>query len=168
GPDPVHLAPVVHLRRPARRDHRRRLLPRDAPPLPERSGRRSVPRPAAAPTGDPRPDVEARARDPRHRRPHAGRLDDRSAAPVATALLLLSLPLVPVATAVHISPWLGAVAILALGLSWHIPAQSPEYLVAYGATHGRLYSYAQGRRMALAYEAIALAALALSLPYLPL
>src|SRR5438552_2983671 len=81
------------------------------------------------------------------------------------AILLLSLALIPVATAVHISPWLGAVAILALGLSWHIPAQSPEYLVAYGATHGRLYSYAQGRRMALAYEAIALAALALSLPY---
>ena len=81
------------------------------------------------------------------------------------AILLLSLALIPVATAVHISPWLGAVAILALGLSWHIPAQSPEYLVAYGATHGRLYSYAQGRRMALAYEAIALAGLALCLPY---
>lgn len=81
------------------------------------------------------------------------------------AILLLSLALIPVATAVHISPWLAAVAILALGLSWHVPAQSPEYLVAYGATHGRLYSHAQGRRMALVYEAIALAGLALCLPY---
>ena len=81
------------------------------------------------------------------------------------AILLLSLALIPVATAVHVSPWLAAVAILALGLSWHVPAQSPEYLVAYGATHGRLYSHGQARRMALAYEAIALAGLALCLPY---
>ena len=81
------------------------------------------------------------------------------------AILLLSFGLIKVATAVHISPWLVAVAILALGLSWHVPAQSPEYLVAYGATHGRLYSHAQARRMAFAYEAIALAGLALCLPY---
>ena len=81
------------------------------------------------------------------------------------AVLLLSFAFIPVATAVNISPWLVAVAILALGLSWHVPAQSPEYLVAYGATHGRLYSHAQGRRMALVYEAIALAGLALCLPY---
>jgi len=81
------------------------------------------------------------------------------------AVLLLSFAFIPVATAVNISPWLVAVAILALGLSWHVPAQSPEYLVAYGATHGRLYSHAQGRRMALVYEAIALAGLAICLPY---
>jgi CRP-like cAMP-binding protein len=81
------------------------------------------------------------------------------------AILLLSLALIPVATAVNISPWLAAIAILALGLSWHVPAQSPEYLVAYGATHGRLYSHAQARRMAVAYELIALAGLAVCLPY---
>jgi DASS family divalent anion:Na+ symporter len=81
------------------------------------------------------------------------------------AVLLLSFALIPVATAVNISPWLAAVAILALGLSWHVPAQSPEYLVAYGATHGRLYSHAQARRMAFVYEAIALAGLAVCLPY---
>ena len=81
------------------------------------------------------------------------------------AILLLSLALIPVATAVHISPWLAAIAILALGLSWHIPAQSPEYLVAYGASHGRLYSHAQARRVALAYDGIALGALAVCLPY---
>jgi len=81
------------------------------------------------------------------------------------AVLLLSFAFIPVATAVNISPWLVAVAILALGLSWHVPAQSPEYLVAYGATHGRLYSHGQGRRMAFGYEAIALAGLAVCLPY---
>ena len=81
------------------------------------------------------------------------------------AILLLALALIPVATAVGISPWLAAVAILALGLSWHVPAQSPEYLVAYGATHGRLYSHVQARRMAFVYEAIALAGLAVCLPY---
>jgi DASS family divalent anion:Na+ symporter len=81
------------------------------------------------------------------------------------AILLLSLALIPVATAVQISPWLAVIAILALGLSWHVPAQSPEYLVAYGASHGRLYSHGQARRMAIAYDAIALAGLALCLPY---
>jgi DASS family divalent anion:Na+ symporter len=81
------------------------------------------------------------------------------------AILLLALPLVPVASHLGISPWLAAIAILALGLSWHLPAQSPEYLVAYGATHGRLYSHGQARKMAFAYQAIALAGLALCLPY---
>jgi DASS family divalent anion:Na+ symporter len=81
------------------------------------------------------------------------------------AILLLALPLIPVATQIGISPWLAAVAILALGLSWHLPAQSPEYLVAYGATHGRLYSHQQARRMAFAYQGLALAGLALSMPY---
>jgi hypothetical protein len=64
-----------------------------------------------------------------------------------------------------ISPWLAAIAILSLGLAWHVPAQSPEYLVAYGASHGRLYSHVQARRMAIAYAAIALAGLAICLPY---
>jgi CRP-like cAMP-binding protein len=81
------------------------------------------------------------------------------------AILLLSLALIPVAVAVGLNPWLVVIAILALGLSWHIPAQSPEYLVAYGASQGRLFTHAQGRRMALAYDAIALAGLAICLPY---
>ena len=81
------------------------------------------------------------------------------------AILLLSLALIPVAPAVGLHPWLAVIPILALGLSWHIPAQSPEYLVAYGASQGRLFSHAQGQRMAFAYDAIALAGLALCLPY---
>jgi len=81
------------------------------------------------------------------------------------AILLLSLALIPVAIAVGVHPWLAVIPVLALGLSWHVPAQSPEYLVAYGASHGRLYSHRQGRRMAFAYDAIGLAGLALCLPY---
>jgi di/tricarboxylate transporter len=81
------------------------------------------------------------------------------------AILLLSLALIPVAPVAGLHPWLVVIPILALGLSWHIPAQSPEYLVAYGASQGRLFSHAQGRRMALAYDAIALAGLAICLPY---
>ena len=81
------------------------------------------------------------------------------------AILLLGLGLIPVAESVQINPWLAVIAILSLGVSWHVPSQSPEYLVAYGATHGRLYSHVQARKMAFAYEGIALAGLALSLPY---
>ena len=75
------------------------------------------------------------------------------------------MPLIPVAANIGISPWLAAIAILALGLCWHVPAQSPEYLVAYGATHGRAYSHVQARKMAFAYQGIALAGLAICLPY---
>ena len=78
---------------------------------------------------------------------------------------MVLLALIPVAESVQINPWLAVIAILSLGVSWHVPSQSPEYLVAYGATHGRLYSHLQARKMAFAYEGIALAGLALSLPY---
>lgn len=81
------------------------------------------------------------------------------------AILLLCLALIPVAIPLGTHPWLVVIAILALGLSWHMPALSPEFLVASSSTHGRLYTHAQGRRMAVAYAAIALAGLALSLPY---
>src|SRR5439155_20236561 len=42
------------------------------------------------------------------------------------AILLLSLAPLPVATAVRLQPWLAVVAILARGLSRHVPAQSPH------------------------------------------
>ena len=89
----------------------------------------------------------------------------RSFLPADQAILLLSLAFIPVATTIGVHPWLAVIAILALGLSWHVPAQTPEYLVAQAASEGRLYSNAQARRAAFAYIGVGLASLALCLPY---
>jgi di/tricarboxylate transporter len=89
----------------------------------------------------------------------------RSVLPADQAILLLSLAFIPVATTIGVNPWLAVIAILALGLSWHVPAQTPEFLVAQAASEGRLYSNGQARRAALAYIAVGLTSLALCLPY---
>jgi len=89
----------------------------------------------------------------------------RSVLPADQAVILLGLGLIPIAGAVGVHPWLVVVAILTLGLSWHVVAQTPEYLVAHVASEGRLYSHGQARRAAFAYLVVAFAALALSLPY---
>jgi hypothetical protein len=64
-----------------------------------------------------------------------------------------------------VHPWLVVIAILTFTLSWHVIAQTPEYLVASVASEGRLYSNQQARRAAFAYLVIAFAALTLSLGY---
>lgn len=89
----------------------------------------------------------------------------RSLLPADQAILLLSLAFIPVATTIGVHPWLAVIAILALGLSWHVPAQTPEFLVAQAASEGRLYSNAQARRASFAYIGVGLASLALCLPY---
>jgi len=89
----------------------------------------------------------------------------RSVLPADQAVILLGLALIPIAATVGVHPWLVVIAILTLGLSWHVVAQTPEYLVAHVASEGRLYSHGQARRAAFAYLVVAFAALALSLPY---
>ena len=89
----------------------------------------------------------------------------RSFLPADQAILLLSLAFIPVATTIGVHPWLAVIAILALGLSWHVTAQTPEFLVAQAASEGRLYSNAQARRAAFAYVAVGLTSLAVCLPY---
>jgi len=89
----------------------------------------------------------------------------RSVLPADQAVILLGLALIPIAGTVGVHPWLVVIAILTMALSWHVVAQTPEYLVAQVASEGRLYSHTQARRAAFAYLVIAFAALALSLPY---
>ena len=89
----------------------------------------------------------------------------RSILPADQAILLLSLAFIQVATTFGVHPWLAVIAILALGLSWHVPAQTPEFLVAQAASEGRLYTNAQARRASFAYIGIAFASLMLCLPY---
>ena len=89
----------------------------------------------------------------------------RSFLPADQAILLLSLAFIKVAPTFGVHPWLAVIAILALGLSWHVPAQTPEFLVAQAASEGRLYSSSQARRASFAYIGVALASLVLCLPY---
>lgn len=89
----------------------------------------------------------------------------RSVLPADQAVILLGLALIPIAGAVGVHPWLVVIAILTFALSWHVVAQTPEYLVAHVASEGRLYSHSQARRAAFAYLIVAFTALALCLPY---
>ena len=81
------------------------------------------------------------------------------------ALLVLGMALLPAAPALGVEPWVVVAAILATNFLWLFPTQTPIYLVAYAAAGRRLYTHAQARRVALAYTAVSLAALALVLPY---
>jgi DASS family divalent anion:Na+ symporter len=89
----------------------------------------------------------------------------RSVLPADQAVILLGIGLIPIAGAVGVHQWMVVIAILTFALSWHVAAQTPEYLVAHVASEGRLYSHAQARRAAFAYLVVAFIALALCLPY---
>jgi hypothetical protein len=81
------------------------------------------------------------------------------------AVLLLGLALIPVAPALGIEPSLVVVAMVATMMLWYLPAQSPEYMAAYAAAEGKLYSHQQARRVAFGYAGLVLAGLAVSVPY---
>jgi DASS family divalent anion:Na+ symporter len=89
----------------------------------------------------------------------------RCVLPADQAVILLGLALIPIAGAVGVHPWLVVIAILTFTLSWHVIAQTPEYLVASVSSEGRLYSNDQARRAALVYLGIASIALTVSLAY---
>jgi len=89
----------------------------------------------------------------------------RSVLQADQAVILLGLALIPIAEAVGVHQWVVVIAILTFALSWHVAAQTPEYLVAHVASDGRLYSHAQARRAAFAYLVVAFIALTLCLPY---
>jgi len=80
-------------------------------------------------------------------------------------VLVLSLALIPAATALGFDPWVVVAIVLATSSLWLIPKQTTSYLVAYSATDGRLYSHAQAQRVGFAYAGLTLIGLALSVPY---
>jgi divalent anion:Na+ symporter, DASS family len=81
------------------------------------------------------------------------------------AVLLVNLAVIPIAPSVGVEPWVAVVTTAATYLLWYIPSQTPEYLVAYSGSEGRLYSHDQARRVSFAYAAVTLAGLALAVPY---
>jgi CRP-like cAMP-binding protein/di/tricarboxylate transporter len=80
-------------------------------------------------------------------------------------VLLVSLILIPVATAAGIEPWAVTIALLATSVGWFLPFQTSSYMVARSASEDRLFSHEQGRRFALAYTGLTLLGLALAVPY---
>ena len=81
------------------------------------------------------------------------------------ASIVLSLALYPAATAVGVSPWVMAIAILMASSLWLYPQQNVVYLTAYYATQERAFSHAQARPLALVYAAIVFLSLLVSIPY---
>ena len=80
-------------------------------------------------------------------------------------VLLVSLTLIPVATAAGVQPWAVTIALLATSVVWFLPFQTSSYMVARSASEDRLFSHEQARRFALAYAALTLLGLSLAVPY---
>jgi di/tricarboxylate transporter len=81
------------------------------------------------------------------------------------AVVLLGVALVPVAPRLDVDPWIVVIALLSTSVAWWLPAQTPSYLVAQSASEGRLFSHVQAQRFAIAYTALTLLALLVSVPY---
>jgi CRP-like cAMP-binding protein/di/tricarboxylate transporter len=81
------------------------------------------------------------------------------------AILLLGLALLPVAAALGIEPGLVVVAMVSTALMWYVPTQSPEYMVAFVGSDGKLFSHAQARRVALGFTVLVLVGLGVSVAY---
>jgi CRP-like cAMP-binding protein/di/tricarboxylate transporter len=80
-------------------------------------------------------------------------------------VLLVSLTLIPVATAAGVEPWAVTIALLATSVVWFLPFQTSAYMVARSASEDRLFSHEQARRFAIAYAGLTLLGLALAVPY---
>src|SRR6185503_3182466 len=80
-------------------------------------------------------------------------------------VVLIGVTLLPVASRLGVEPWIVVIALLATSVAWFLPSQTPSYLVAQSASEGRLFSHAQAQRFAVAYTALTLLGLALSVPY---
>jgi di/tricarboxylate transporter len=80
-------------------------------------------------------------------------------------VLLVSLALIPVASAAGVEPWTVTIALLATSVAWVLPFQTPSYMVARAASEDRLFTHPQARRFALAYTGLTLLGLALAVAY---
>jgi len=80
-------------------------------------------------------------------------------------VLLVSLALIPVATAAGVEPWAVTIGLLSTSVVWFLPFQTSSYLVARSASEDRLFSHEQARRFAVAYAGLTLLGLALAVPY---
>jgi CRP-like cAMP-binding protein/di/tricarboxylate transporter len=81
------------------------------------------------------------------------------------AVLLMALALIPIAPSLGVDPFLVVVALSCMALVWYMPSQSPEYLLAYTLSEGKLYSQAQSRAIAVWFAGLILLSLVLVMPY---
>jgi hypothetical protein len=81
------------------------------------------------------------------------------------AVLVLGLGLIPAAPALGIEPSLVVVSMVSTVMLWYLPGQSPEYMIAYNGSDGKLYTHKHARRVAFGFAGLVLAGLACSLPY---
>ena len=82
-----------------------------------------------------------------------------------TAVLLMSLILLPVAPTFGIHPWVVTIIMLATASMWFYRAQTSSYALALSLTQERLFSDSQGRRACFAFVGVLVVGLLVSLPY---
>jgi hypothetical protein len=83
---------------------------------------------------------------------------------VAGLLLLLALPLFPIAGHLGLSPMVLAMTLLVSANQWLYPQQNFVYLSLHSATEQRAFRHAQARPAAIAYALLTLVGIALSVP----
>jgi len=88
----------------------------------------------------------------------------RLVVPQSQAVLLLSLSLIPIAPSAGVDPWVVVIITLAMTGHWLSPTQTTAYNAAYSAAEGRLYEHGQARRVAVAYTAVLVLGVAVSIP----
>lgn len=77
---------------------------------------------------------------------------------------LLTIALVPGPPGFGLHPWVVAFVVLAGAAVWVLPYQSSSYLAFWGSSEGRLFSHRQVRAFGVAYLAMTLFALLVSIP----
>lgn len=77
---------------------------------------------------------------------------------------LMTIALLPLATAAHVDPWIVGFVALTSTTGMLLPYQNNSYLALHQGTGGRLFTHAQARPLALAYLGLSLFALIASVP----
>jgi DASS family divalent anion:Na+ symporter len=84
--------------------------------------------------------------------------------PSRPTIILLSLALVPSASALGMSSWVPGFVVLACANTWILPYQGLEYLILRDATKGEAFEDAQGTRFGAALTVVRLVAVLASIP----
>ncbi len=82
-----------------------------------------------------------------------------------TALLIISVTLIPVAPLFRMEPWVIIATALSVSSMWFLPTQTTSYLLAYSTSEGRLFSHRQARQVSFIFAVVMLIALVLIVPY---
>jgi solute carrier family 13 (sodium-dependent dicarboxylate transporter), member 2/3/5 len=81
------------------------------------------------------------------------------------AILLLVFALLPISAQLGMSPWVVGLTVIVAANQWLYPQENIVYLSLYAASEERAFSHAQARPAAIAFAALTILGLAVSVPF---